>query len=65
MKKRIIELRRYVQFDFYTVNDMYCLQLFDKNVSANDGVDCIYEDSNEIFEILFDNAIEWCKERYQ
>ena len=65
MKERILELRQYVQFDFYTVNDMYCLQLFDKNVSANDSVDCIYEDSNEMFEILFDNAIEWCKERYK
>lgn len=41
MKERILELRQYVQFDFYTVNDMYCLQLFDKNVSANDSVDCI------------------------
>lgn len=33
MKERILELRQYVQFDFY-------------------------EDSDEIFEILFDNAIE-------
>ena len=64
MKDRILTLRRYVQFDFYTVNNMYCLQLFDKNVSANDGIDCIYEDSDEILEILFDDAIEWCKERY-
>ena len=65
MKERILELRKYVQFEFYTVNDMYCLQLFDKNVPANDDADGIYFDNNENFEILFDNAIEWCKERHR
>jgi hypothetical protein len=66
MKKRINELRQYVQFDFYTVNELYTLQLFDKDICANDiDVSCIWENSHEDFEVLFDQAIKWCKERYE
>ena len=66
MKKQINELRRYVQFDFYTVNALYVLQLFEKDICPNDiDVSCIWEDSNKDFTALFDQAIEWCKERYE
>lgn len=30
MEERIIKLRQYVQFDFYTVNEMFVLQLLRK-----------------------------------
>lgn len=63
MQDKILRLRTFVQFDFYTVNELYCLQLFDKDVCANDGVDCIWEGSSKYFNSLFNEAIEWCKER--
>lgn len=63
MKEKIIELRKYVQFSFYTVNDDYCIQLFHPEVCANDiDISTIWEDSNKDFEKLIDEAIEWCKE---
>lgn len=62
--ERITKLRQYVQFDFYTVNDMFVLQLFNNDVAANNGVDCIWEDDHFDFEVLFEQAIVWCEDRY-
>lgn len=62
MTDRIVKLRQYVQFDFYTVDEMFVLQLFDKNNAANDGADCIWEDDYFDFEALFEQAIAWCEE---
>lgn len=64
MTEKIKQLRHYVQFDFYTVHDQYVIQLFDSNTAANDEIDCIYENSNSNFELLFDQAIQWCKSVY-
>lgn len=64
MEDRIIKLRQYVQFDFYTVNEMFALQLFEKDVDANDGEDCIWEDDHFDFEELFEQAIAWCEEKF-
>lgn len=42
MAKNILELRKYVQFDFYTVDEKFVLQLFEKDICPNDiGVSCI------------------------
>ena len=62
MTDRIVKLRQYVQFDFYTVDEMFVLQLFDKNNAANDGSDCIWEYDHFDFEALFEQAIAWCEE---
>ena len=64
MQDKIMELRQYVQFDFYTVNEMFVLQLFDEDVAANDGVDCIWENDHFDFEALFEQAVAWCESRY-
>ena len=64
MAERIIKLRQYVQFDFYTVNEMFVLQLFEKEDCANDGKDCIWEDDHFDFVMLFEQAITWCEDRY-
>lgn len=64
MTDRIVKLRQYVQFDFYTVDEMFVLQLFEKDVAANDGVGCIWEDDHFDFETLFEQAIAWCEDRY-
>lgn len=63
MLKNIQEIQKYAQFDLYTVNKTYVLQLFDKNDAPNDlGVSCIWEDSSEDLLQLINNAINWCKE---
>lgn len=62
MEDRIIKLRQYVQFDFYTVNEMFVLQLFAKEDCANDGKNCIWEDDHFDFVDLFEQAIAWCEE---
>lgn len=63
MKEKITELRKYVQFSLYTVNDNYCIQLFPPEVCANDlDISTIWEDSNNDIEKLIDEAIAWCEE---
>lgn len=64
MEDRIAKLRQFVQFDFYTVDEMFVLQLFNKDVAANDGVDCIWENNHFDFVYLFEQAIAWCVVRY-
>lgn len=59
--KKLIKLRQYVQFDLYTVDNIYVIQLFDKNVYVNDGKDCIWEDSDKNIKTLLKRAIEWCE----
>lgn len=50
---------KYCNFNFYNVGKTYCLQLFDKEIYANDQVDCIAEFDNESMSLLFSQAIEW------
>lgn len=60
----IIELiREYHQIDMYTVDENWCIQLFDLNVCANDQESCIYENSNEeLIDLLF-QCLKWLNER--
>lgn len=36
MLDKILKLRQYAQFDFYTVNENYVLQLFELDTAPND-----------------------------
>ncbi|MBA4698506.1 MAG: hypothetical protein H2212_03650 [Ruminococcus sp.] len=64
MEDKIKELRGYAQFDLYTVNEVYALQLFDQDICPNDiAISCIWEDSSSDVIDLLDMAIEWCKYR--
>lgn len=48
-------IREYYQMDIYTVNDNWCIQLFDLNDCANDQKSCVYENSSEeLINLLFD-----------
>ncbi|TQR29418.1 hypothetical protein [Brevibacillus brevis] len=52
-------IRAHHQLDIYTVGEHWCVQLFDPNVDANDGVSCISEGSStELVNALYD-ALEW------
>lgn len=52
-------IREYHQIDLYTVNEKWCIQLFDLNDCANDQNDCSYEDNNtELIDLLFD-CVKW------
>ena len=65
IKKKIYELVQFVKFDLFTVDELFVLQLFDKNVNPNDAeVSCIWENDHFDVEKLLDEAIEWCEERY-
>ncbi|WPS85538.1 hypothetical protein SMD22_00325 (plasmid) [Brevibacillus halotolerans] len=47
-------IRKYHQLIIYTVNDDWCIQLFDHDVAANDDVECNYENSrSELIEVLY------------
>lgn len=64
--EKIYELNKYVNFQLYTVDKFYVLQLFDPNDNPNDvDVSCIWENDHFDLNYLFDEAIEWCKERIE
>ena len=60
---QMIELiRGYAQMDIYTVDEEWCIQLFDKNIAANDGLDCNWEGTDKsLLEVLVE-AIEYIAE---
>lgn len=56
-------IRHHHQIDFYTVDDIWCVQLFDLCDCANDQKPCIYESSSkELIDVLFESII-WILER--
>ena len=51
-------IRNHHQIDIYTVNEKWCVQLFDLNVCANDQESCVYEnDRNELIDVLFECVV--------
>ena len=64
--EKIYELNKYVKFQLYTVDNLYVLQLFEPSDNPNDvDVSCIWENDHFNLDCLFDEAIEWCKERIE
>lgn len=61
----IKELLSYAQFQLYTVDQGFVLQLFEKEVCTNDlDTDCVWEESGHDLQALFSEALSWCKQRY-
>ena len=57
--KLIESIRVYYQMNIYTVNEFWCVQLFDLKDCVNDGVDCVYENnSEELVDVLFE-TLKW------
>jgi len=66
LQKMINELRKHVQFNLYTVHDVFALQLFEKDVCPNDlDASCIWEDSGKDLVGLFEEAVGWCEDRFE
>lgn len=61
--KSIEFIRYHHQMDIYTVNDYWCVQLFDFSVCANDEKSCICEYSGkELIEVFYE-CIIWILDR--
>lgn len=66
LSRKINELKKYVQFQLYTVHDTFALQLFEKEVCPNDpDASCIWEDSGKDLVRLLEEALAWCENRYR
>lgn len=52
------KIRKFNQYSIYTVNEYYCIQLFDLEVCANDEVDCIIEFSDKDLRKVLMRALE-------
>lgn len=52
-------------FDLYNVHDTHCIQLFDKEFFANDGVDCIAEFHGKSVTDAVTQAIAWINAQEQ
>lgn len=56
------KIRGVHQLSVYTVNEVWCVQLFDRDVPANDDYPCIYENSNKDLMSVLRLAWEWIEE---
>lgn len=64
MLDKILKLRQYAQFGFYTVNENYVLQLFELDTAPNDiDASCIWENDSKVILGLLDEAIAWCEDQ--
>lgn len=63
IEDKLKKLNRFVQFDLFTVNGEYVLQLFDikEDFPHDDGVLNIWQDDRKDLKALLDDAIEWCE----
>lgn len=52
-------LRVHHQIQIYTVNEVWCVQLFDLDVSANDQIDCVFEIGEKTLINALKGALEW------
>ncbi|MEC0232660.1 hypothetical protein [Paenibacillus alba] len=59
----IIKIRLYHQINIFTVNDDWCVQLFNSDEEANGDFDCIYESHSKDFKVLLSDALEWAVDR--
>lgn len=60
----IRQLREDHQMDIYTVDENWCIQLFDLDVCANDiGISCDYETSGKDLQGVLIEALEWSEKR--
>ena len=59
----LLELNVYVQYDLYTVNEEYVLQLFEKDQCPNDlDASYIWKKTNSDLFMLVTEALCWCRE---
>ncbi|MED4600106.1 hypothetical protein P9314_05200 [Paenibacillus validus] len=69
MEELIKKLRGLHQIQIYTVNEHWCIQLFDLDVCANDydvqpcpKFECVFETSGTVLYNVLSDALEWAEE---
>ncbi|OAS19272.1 hypothetical protein [Paenibacillus oryzisoli] len=63
MEDLIKKLRELHQMMMFTVDETWCIQLFELNVAANDMIDCIYESGSKNLYNELSDALEWAEDR--
>lgn len=58
IEEMLLKIREFNQFNLYSVNEDYCIQLFDLEVCGNDEIDCISEFSNKDLKKILIEALE-------
>lgn len=63
VEELINKIRDLHQMDIYTVDENWCIQLFELHVAANDMIGCIYEDSSKSLHEVLSKAWQWALDR--
>ena len=58
IEEMLLKIRGINQFNIYTVNEYYCIQLFELEVCGNDEIDCISEFSDTDLRKVLIRALE-------
>lgn len=58
IEEMLLKIREFNQFNIYTVNEYYCIQLFELEVCGNDEIDCISEFSDTDLRKVLIRALE-------
>lgn len=58
IEEMLLKIREFNQFSIYTVNEYYCIQLFDLEVCGNDEIDNVGEFSDTDLRKLLTRALE-------
>lgn len=58
IEEMLLKIRGFNQFNIYTVNEYYCIQLFELEVCGNDEIDCISEFSDTDLRKVLIRALE-------
>ncbi|MCK6164645.1 hypothetical protein C6Y06_05890 [Bacillus sp. MZGC1] len=60
----IMKLRERHQLEIYTVNEQWCVHLFQLDICPNDiGISCDFETNGESLTKVLTEALEWSSER--
>ncbi|BCC54937.1 hypothetical protein [Bacillus cereus] len=72
MEELLKGLRELHQINIYSVDENWCIQLFDLDVCPNDyGVqpcpefECVFETSGNVLYDVLSDALEWAKEQLE
>lgn len=62
MEEMFSKIREFNQYNLYTVNENFCLQLFELDECANDEISCLWEASDKELRKILIKALEYISE---
>ncbi|HFC9206741.1 TPA: hypothetical protein ACF0PM_002200 [Clostridium perfringens] len=62
VEQKILLIREFNQINLYSVNEDWCIQLFDWDICANDGCSCNWEGSSRDLNELLNYTLEYISE---